>query len=114
MKPIEEQLEKLEKEVKRLLAKEEICNLMAHYEVMHNQKNMSLHPMDFAMETPDVSVQIADSDPCCGPDAVRNLFCGTYNDMDEEAYRGVMLVHYLTTPFIEVAGDGKTVRGVCI
>ncbi len=112
MNDMEERLEKLEREIGRLRAREEICNLMAHYEVMHNQKNMRLHPMDFAMDTPDVSVQIADSDPCVGPDAVRRLFCSTYDDMDEEEYRGVMLVHYLTTPFLEVAGDGKTARGV--
>lgn len=109
---MEDKLKELEQKLIRLEAKEEICNLMAHYEVMHNQKNMPLHPMDFAMTMPDVSVQIADSDPCCGPEEVKKLFCSTYNDMDETAYKGILLVHYLTTPYIEVAGDGKTARGV--
>lgn len=106
---IEARIEVLEKEVKRLQAREAIANLMAHYEVLHNQKNMALHPMDFAMETDDVSVQVADSEVYYGPEGVRQLFGGTYNITD---YQGIMLIHYLTTPFIEVAQDGQTARGL--
>ena len=62
-----ERIEALENELKRTRAREEIQNLMAHYELLQNQKNMSLHPMDFAMDTPDVSVTIAARDPFVGP-----------------------------------------------
>ncbi len=102
-------IERLEREIGRWKAKEEICNLMAHYEVLHNQKNMSLHPMDFAMDTPDVSVQVADSEIYYGPEGIKKLYCGNYH---MEEYEGIMLVHYLTSPCIEVAADGKTARGV--
>ena len=93
-----DRLDKLEKKVKIIDAKEQICN----------QKNMFLHPMDFAMTRPDVSVQITDSEVFRGPEGVNKLFCSNYNVKD---YAGIMLVHYLTSPAIEVAKDGKTARG---
>ena len=102
-------IEAMEAELKRVHAREEIQNLMAHYELLQNQKNMSLHPMDFAMETPDVSVTIAARDPFVGPEGVRKLFCGIY---DIPEYEGIMLIHYLCNPYIEVAKDGKTARGL--
>lgn len=102
-------IEALEAELKRVRAREEIQNLMAHYELLQNQKNMSLHPMDFAMDTPDVSVTIAARDPFVGPEGVRKLFCGIY---DIPEYEGIMLIHYLCNPYIEVAKDGKTARGL--
>ena len=104
-------IEKLEKDNARLHAVQEIQNLMAHYELLQNQKNMELHPMDFAMDRDDVSVQIADGKPLIGPEGVKSLFCGLYN-IPEEEYRGIMLIHYLTTPAIEVAEDGQTARGL--
>lgn len=110
-KKLLERIEALEAQVARSRAKEEIQNLMAHYELLQNQKNMSLHPMDFAMETPDVSVTIADGAPFVGPEGVRKLFCGVY-DMAEEDYKGILLLHYLTNPYIEVAQDCKTARGL--
>ncbi len=103
-----ERMEKLEKEVRQLRAREEICNLMGHYEIMHNQKNMRFQPMDFALSMPDVSVQVTDRE-FNGPEEVKSLFCGLWNIED---YEGIMLIHYLTTPMIEVAEDGKTARGV--
>lgn len=104
-------LEELEQDVKLLKAKNEIQNLMGHFGVLHNQKNMHLHPVDFAMTMPDVSVQIAGSELFYGPEGVRRLFCDIYRQ-EEEQYKGIMLIHYLTTPMIEVAKDGKTARGV--
>lgn len=108
-KELLERMEKLEKELERYKARQEIENLMAHYELMQNQKNMAFHPMDFAMDTPDVSVQIADGKPYLGPEGVKELFCGLYNIPN---YEGILLLHYLTNPAIEVAGDGKTARGL--
>lgn len=102
-------LESIELEISRLKAQNEICNLMAHYEVLHNQKNMMLHPMDFAMTMPDVSVQVGESQVYSGPEGVNKLFCSDYEVKD---CAGIMLIHYLTTQYIEVAGDGRTARGL--
>jgi hypothetical protein len=103
-----EKLGYLEAELTRLKAKEEICNLMGHYEVLHNQKTMGLHPMDFALTKQDVSISVSGKF-FYGPDEVKKLFCEVFY---LEEYHGIMLIHYLTTPMIEVAEDGKTARGV--
>ena len=52
---------------------------------------------------------IAARDPFVGPEGVRRLFCGIY---DIPEYEGIMLIHYLCNPYIEVAKDGKTARGL--
>jgi len=65
----------------------------------------------FAHNAPDVSVEIADWGRWEGPEHVKALYCdflgGGLGDP-----RGMMMVHSLDTPCIQVAGDGKTAKGV--
>lgn len=108
---MDKEIIELRQEIRNLKAVNEIERLMAHYEILHNQKNMSKHPMDFALTRNDVSVQIADSVTFKGPEGIKKLFGDIY-DQDEETYKGIMLIHYLTTPSIVVAEDGNTARGL--
>lgn len=103
-----EEMAALKLELFRLKAVTDIQNLMGTYTVNHVPKNMHDHIELFAMERDDVSVEVGDRGRYVGPDAVRALF-GQQFAMPLE---GNMLIHYLATPMIEVAGDGKTARGV--
>ena len=53
-------------------------------------------------------VEVGDRGVWKGPDAVRTLFEETFTNRSD----GVLLIHYLATPMIEVAEDGITARGV--
>lgn len=65
----------------------------------------------FAHKALDVSVEIADWGKWEGPEHVKTFFCdylgGGFGDP-----KGAMMVHGLDTPCIQVAGDGKTAKGV--
>ncbi|MBP3891245.1 MAG: nuclear transport factor 2 family protein [Solobacterium sp.] len=105
-----EKVEALEHELWLLKSKNEICNLMAKYENVHNQKFMHKHIGHFAMNRDDVSMQFAVSEELIGPDKVHMIFEKNFY-MDEDASKGIVLKHYLTNPCIEIAKDGKTARG---
>ena len=105
---METELAALKHEMFRLRAVTEIQNLMGAYTVNHVPKNMHDHVELFAMEMDDVSVAVGDRGVFVGPEAVRGLFGQSFR-MD---LKGNMLIHYLATPMIEVAGDGKTAKGV--
>jgi hypothetical protein len=100
--------EAIQLELHRLRAVTEIQNLMGTYTVNHLPKNMHDHIELFAMEFDDVSVEVGDRGVYVGPEALRTLF-GVQFQMD---LKGNLLIHYLATPMIEVAGDGKTAKGV--
>lgn len=102
------ELAALRHDMARLRAVTEIANLMGTYTVNHIPKNMHDHVELFAMERADVSVEVGDRGLYVGPEAVRTLF-GRQFKMSLE---GNLLIHYLATPMIEVAGDGQTAKGV--
>lgn len=103
-----QELAALRRDVARLKAVQDIQNLMGTYTVNHMPKTMHDHVELFAMERDDVRVEIGDRGVLVGPDALRRLF-GQQFKMELE---GNLLIHYLATPMIEVAGDGETARGV--
>ena len=105
---IAQDLASLRQDVARLKAVQDIQNLMGTYTVNHMPKTMHDHVELFAMERDDVSVEIGDRGVLVGPDALRRLF-GQQFKMELE---GNLLIHYLATPMIEVAGDGETAKGV--
>jgi hypothetical protein len=108
MNDMQDELEQLRFELFRLKSLQDIQNLMGMYTVNHVPKNMHDHLELFAMNMPDVSVEVGDRGVYVGPDALRTLF-GKQFSME---LKGNMLIHYLATPMIEVAGDGKTAKGV--
>jgi hypothetical protein len=103
----------LEERMKRVEDMLEVQNLMGRYEYMHtagmHEKVLDL----YAMKTPDVSMEIAHWGKWEGPEAVRKGMIGVHTQAEHVQY-GVMAVHALASPVIEVAEDGKTARGVWV
>jgi hypothetical protein len=98
----------LEQELARLDAVRAVQNLMGRYTVNFSPKYMHRALDFYALDRPDVSVEIADRGVYVGAEALRKLF-GTQFAM---SLNGNLLVHYLATPMIEVAADGGSARGV--
>ena len=108
-KELNERLSAIELQLERLQAYHDVANVMAGYAINHCQKNLA-HGVDyFALEMPDVSVEIANGGLLVGEKAVRALYEQVFY---QDEYKGKYLKHYLATPAIEVAADGKTARGV--
>lgn len=106
MATIEERLEKLELEMERRRAVVEIQNCIGRYEGVHKAMTMWMTPQMFALTMPDVSMEVSDWGVFVGPEAVTFQFA----QMMKEEPIGTMFDHYICTPIIEVAGDGKTAR----
>ena len=67
----------------------------------------------FAHKTPDVAAEIADWGRWEGPEAVKGFFYENLGgDIKPENKVGMMMLHQLDTPCIQVAGDLKTAKGV--
>lgn len=107
-KTLEERIKFLEKEVQRLHDIQEIQNLVGKYEVLHTPKTFGQTMYLFALKQPDVSAEIADWGVYIGAEQIKVL----YGMVHSEKLEGTMFEHQLTTPMIEVAGDGKTAKGV--
>ncbi len=105
---VEERLALLEHELSRLKAVDLIQNLMGRYTVNHTPATMHRAVHFFALDRPDVSAEMGDRGVFFGEEGIRALFQGEF-PMEPV---GNLLLHYLATPMIEVAGDGQTARGV--
>ncbi|MEM3550810.1 MAG: nuclear transport factor 2 family protein [Candidatus Bathyarchaeia archaeon] len=121
MEEIEKRLEKIEGMLKLLEKRIELVedvhkiqNLMSRYEYYHTADMQEETVELFAKETPGVSAEIANWGVYEGIEGVRKLFLGVHRVGGEKARVGTMFIHTLTTPVIEVAGDGKTAKAVWI
>jgi hypothetical protein len=107
-------LEALQKEVRRLKDVHEIQNFMGRYNFYHElQRDNEFPDTMYAQKTPGVSAEIAQAGVYIGREGLRKM----YSPMPGAAAgpsKGVMFTHPLTTPIIEVAGDGKTAKGVWV
>ena len=106
---LQERVNALERELQRVRDVQAIQNLMGRDTVNWVPKNLSQQASFYALDEPDVSVEVGDRGVWKGPDAVRTLFEETFTN---PVLDGVLLIHYLATPMIEVAEDGITARGV--
>jgi hypothetical protein len=106
----EERLVRLEREVTRVRDWQEISNLHGRYNHLVLGCNWESILGLFAMKTPGVSAEVTESGVFLGPAGIRRVFIdmlgGLYN------YTGICALHELTTPVIEVAGDGKSAKGM--
>lgn len=102
-------IEKLEREAQTLRDRNTVENLFSRYMYLHNAfRDEDIIPLWAKKGTPGVRSQYS------------NL--GVYTDWDgitsyhrnRPAPTGKLLFHYVTTPMIEVAGDGKTAKGLWI
>ena len=106
---LEERVRRLERELERLRAIQEIQNVVGTYAVMHTPKTFKYVPdAIFAMKQPDVSATIAMWGTYLGPEQIRTL----YTKLHDEPLVGTMFEHHFTTPMLQVAGDGQTAKGV--
>jgi hypothetical protein len=107
-------VEKQQLEIQRLKDINEIQNLMGTYEFWHTAGlNKETVEQLWAKKTPGVRTEIANFGVYDGPEGTRKFWYemqgATHGDR-----KGHMHLHTLTTPIIQVAGDGKTAKGVWI
>jgi len=103
------QYKSLEERISRLEDRNEIQNTMSKYSYYtmagESEKKLQL----FAQKTPGVTAEIGSRGVYEGIEGVRKLFLKV---IDRQDRTGVLIDHDLTTPIIEVAGDGKTAKGL--
>jgi hypothetical protein len=89
----------------------QIENLMARYQYS-DTAGMSTEKADlFAQETPGARLELPLVGIYDGIESIRSFYTGVGRFVQGDR-RGHLNVHTLTTPVIEVAGDGKTAQGV--
>jgi hypothetical protein len=129
MSSVEARLAALETHVARLQDEKEINDLMVrwvrrrceigllwfwlviHYRhtINHLAKNMHKTTSFFALDEPDVCVEVGDRGLYRGRAALETLFKEQFG---AAALKGNLLFPFLTTGSIQVAADGKTAKGV--
>jgi len=116
---LEERIQRLEeineaqkKENERLKAVYEIQNVMGRYEYLHMAEMHDETAELFALKTPGVKAEMVFG-VFEGAAGIKRLYGPTHRFMEGMGDRtGQMHIHTLTTPVIEVAGDGKTAKAV--
>jgi hypothetical protein len=104
----EARLRRLEHELHRARAVYEVQNVMARYEVLHTPAQIARTTEVFAMSRADVSFEISDWGVWQGPEAVTHLF----EVVMQVPRRGTLTEAHLTTPMVQIAGDGETAKAV--
>jgi len=104
----------MEARMQRIEDIHEIQNLMGRYEYYHTADMQEETVELYAQKTPGVSAEIANWGVYDGIEGIKRLFLGFHRLGGEKALVGSMHMHTLTTPVIEVAGDGKTAKAVWI
>lgn len=114
-KNLEETVKSLQKEVQRLKDLHEVQEVMSRYYYVLSAGLGEEKVKLFALKTPGVRAEIADWGVYEGAEGIKRLFLGFEHNPDRPMDpRGMMFVHTLTTPSVQVAGDGKTAKGVWI
>lgn len=104
-----ERKEKLLQSIKKLEAYHEIQNEMGRLLAAFNFRQADRVLSHFALDRADVRLEYADEGVFEGPEAVRTI---VNEVVGAEPKPGEMLDLQLTTPMIEVAGDGQTAKAV--
>jgi hypothetical protein len=99
----------LKERLERMEAVHEIQNIMGRYEYLLSAAMGEELVNLFAGKSPDVSVSIGDWGVYRGIEGIRRNFVDGFSQYVPKV--GWMAECDLTTPVIEVAGDGKTARG---
>jgi hypothetical protein len=101
----------IEDRIRHLEDIHQINNLMGRYEYYHVADMCKEQAELFASGIADVRAEISGVGVWEGSDGMTRFWKVIQTKGDP---RGVMRLHTLTTPVIEVAGDGKTAKGVWI
>jgi len=103
----------LEERIQRLEDIHEIQNLMGRYEYLHTAGLHEETAELFAKKTPGVKADLPGWGVYEGAEGIQRIYVRVHKYMEGDRI-GQMYMHPLTTPVIEVAGDGKTAKGVWI
>lgn len=107
---LEEAVKNLQHEVERTQAVTQIQNVFGKLQFLHTAgRDMEAIPF-YAQKTPGVKIYRGEQGYWEGPDAARK----TRTISSKGDHTGIMPIHLLTTPIIEVARDGKTAKGVWV
>lgn len=113
IKRLEEINEAQSREIERLKDVHEIENLMARHEYLHTAGRNAEDADLFAKKTPGVSIEIANWGVYEGLDGIERFHNAVLQFAAKDAI-GVLAIHTLTNQVLEIAGDGKTAKGVWI
>lgn len=97
------------KELERQRAATEVQNLMGRY-TFYQLADKQVETGDlYALKTPGVSVELPSGGAYVGGDHVKAFYARSAASKKPE---GMFHLHPIQTPVVEVAGDGKTAKGV--
>ncbi len=103
----------LEERIQRMEDIHEIQNLMSKYVYFHTAGWHDETAAMFAIKTPGVRADIVDWGLYEGLESVKRLYSDVHKYVEGDRV-GCMSVLPISTPVIEVAGDGKTAKGLWI
>lgn len=111
---LENIVERQQREIERFRAIHEIQNLMSRYEYLHSANQHTKIGEMYAKKPPGVAAHLELWGNWEGNEGIQRMFGkgGLYDSRDKGDKRGTLVVLTNTTPVIEVAGDGKTAKGV--
>lgn len=102
----------LEERIQNLEAAHQIQNLMGRYQLMHSTGMYEEMAGLYAQKTPGVRAELEGMGVFEGNAGIRRMLAMDQNIEGDRV--GFMTVNVLTTPVIEVAGDGQTAKGVWV
>lgn len=111
---LEQKIEALARENARLHAVNEIQNLMAKFEYFHTARMHDDVAKLFATEHEDVFFSLDGIGVFSGQEGIQRLFGRFFPLIQGPDPKGLMRIHTVTTPVLEVAGDGQTAKGIWI
>jgi hypothetical protein len=112
VKLLEEINEKQSRRIQRLEDVHEIANMMGRYVYQHEQqRDPEFYDTMFAKKTPGVSWEVAHMGVFKGREGIKRAL-DAHGPKGDKPAPGTLFIHTLTSPVIEVAGDGKTAKGI--
>jgi hypothetical protein len=103
--------DQLEARIRRLEDIEEIKDVQSRYQHLLHMYDWDGIVDLFAKNSPDVSVEIAQSGLFVGAESIKRFFTQRLPS-PRRGRKGTLLLHIAVNPLIEVSKDGKTARGV--
>lgn len=107
-KTLEERLAALERLEERNKAYKDCLELIVKYQIHHHPMTAMGKADLFALTMPDVSMEVSQWGKYVGRDAIIAM----QRIFSTAPLNGVMWNHHVDSPIIEIAGDGKTARGL--
>lgn len=103
----------LEERIQHLEDIQDIQNLMGRYSYLHTAGKHKETAELFAENTPGVKAEFPAWGIYDGYESIKRVFVGVHSFQDGDRV-GIMRMHTMSTPIVEVAEDGLTARGAWI